>query len=102
MSDPNLDALRDALAKPRDPDAASYDPRKPRLAVAAREAYAAKQETDEVHLVVGPREYVGLIPQAWIACDPDGKLPNPPMCQRTRDRAKATCPDCLAADDPTD
>lgn len=46
----------------------------------------------EVHLVVGPREYVGLRAQGWIACDATAR---PPMRQRTRDAEKATCPACL-------
>jgi hypothetical protein len=50
-------------------------------------------EPDPIHLVVGAPN------DAWISCDPVGDCTNPPLTQRSRDRAKATCPDCLA-DEP--
>ena len=46
-----------------------------------------------IHLIVGPREYVGLQAQGVTACDVDGRLAIP-MRQRTRDPGKATCPAC--------
>lgn len=46
-TDDALDQLRAALAEPRNPHARSYDPRKPHLATAAREAYVARQEHDD-------------------------------------------------------
>lgn len=49
----------------------------------------------DVHLVVGPREYIGLRAQGWVACDSAGRRPIP-LTQRTRDAAKATCRACLA------
>lgn len=48
---------------------------------------------DPIHLVVG------ALNDVWISCDPVGDRVRVPLTQRTRDREKATCPDCLA-DEP--
>jgi hypothetical protein len=67
------------------------------LAERRRERLQDGEQEPDVHLVVGPREYIGLQSQAWIACDRDGDRVRVPLDERTRDASRATCLDCLAA-----
>lgn len=60
------------------------------LAEMRRRATPPGQPELPVHLIVGPREYIGLQAQGRLVC---GEA-DVPMYQRTRDPANVTCPCC--------